>query len=137
MQTYCGVGEPGRPRQSHKLEIGSSNLSPAIQPVSYLFSIITQLGKDVVMRKLTGLLALLAIVATIGCVQSTRVSAWNVNAGYDARAHAWEELHFTADLEGNPVKSELGLGFVTLRSHAGTGENPSGKWVSLNASIGP
>ncbi len=88
------------------------------------------------MKKLTGLLALAAIVAT-GCAHSAGFSAGKINAGYYAKSHAWEEPHFTSDLESNPVKSELGMGFVTVRSHAGFNEHPEGKWVSLDASVGP
>lgn len=90
------------------------------------------------MKKLTGLLALLAMaVVATGCATSAGISAWKANADGYARAHAWEEPHFTADLESNPVKSELGMGFVTVGSQAGFGDHPDGKWVSLNASVGP
>lgn len=88
------------------------------------------------MKKLTGLLALLAVALT-GCAHSAGFSAGKVNAGYHTRGHAWEELHFTSDLESNPVTSELGLGFVTVGSQAGYGENADGRWVSFDAAVGP
>lgn len=89
------------------------------------------------MRKLTGLLALITIVVSAGCAHSAGFSAGKVNAGYWAQAHIWEEPHFTADLESNPVKSELGMGFVTMGSEAGFDDHPEGKWLSLNVSVGP
>lgn len=90
------------------------------------------------MKKMTGLLALLAmmIVAT-GCASTGGFSAGKINAGYHARVHAWEKPHLTADLSGNPVKSELGTGFVTVGSHAGLDDHPDGKWLSLDVSVGP
>ena len=90
------------------------------------------------MKKVTGLLALLAmtIVAT-GCAASAGFSAGMANTGVWTRTHTWEEPHLTADLESNPVKSELGMGFVTVGSHAGLNDHPDGEWVSLDVSIGP
>jgi hypothetical protein len=90
------------------------------------------------MRKLVAVLGIVALlfVAT-GCAHSAAFSAGKANAGYYTRAHAWEEPHFTADLESNPVKSELGMGFVTVGSHAGWGDHPEGKWVSIGADLGP
>ena len=88
--------------------------------------------------KKVGLLAVVALVAvTTGCAHRAGFSAWQVSASYNTRAHAWEEPHFTADLESNPVKSELGLGFVTVGSQAGCAEHPEGKWLTLDASVGP
>lgn len=90
------------------------------------------------MKKMAGLLALLAVmIVATGCAHSGGFSASKINAGYHARVHAWEKPHLTADLNGNPVKSELGTGFVTVGSYAGFGDNPDGKWLSLDASIGP
>ena len=89
------------------------------------------------MKKLTGILALLVIVVSTGCATSGGFSAGMISAGAYTRAHAWEEPHFTADLESNPVESELGMGFVTVGSHAGLGDHPDGTWVSFNATVGP
>lgn len=90
------------------------------------------------MRKLTGIFALLAmVVMASGCATSVGSSVGMANTGVSSRAHTWEEPHFTADLESNPVKSELGMGFVTVGSHAGLTAHSEGKWASLNASIGP
>lgn len=90
------------------------------------------------MKKVIGLLALLVtMIIMSGCAHSGGFSVGKINAGYSARVHAWEKPHFTADLNGNPVKSELGTGFVTVASHAGLGDHPDGKWLSLDGSIGP
>lgn len=88
------------------------------------------------MRKLMGLLALVAVVVAAGCAHSTGFSVGQVNAGYWTRAHGWETPHFTADLKSNPVKSELGTGFFTVGSEAGFGDHPDGDWVSLDISVG-
>ncbi len=94
--------------------------------------------KGKIMRKLMGLLGLMAIITVAtGCAHTAGFSAGKINAGYHARVHAWEEPHFTADLESNPVKSELGMGFVTVGSQAGFAEQPDGKWLTLDASVGP
>ena len=90
------------------------------------------------MKKLTGLLALLAmIVVASGCAHSLGFSAGKVNAGYYTRAHAWETPHFTSDLKSNPVSSELGMGLVTVGSQAGFSDHPDGKWASFGTSIEP
>lgn len=90
------------------------------------------------MRKLVGLLALVAIVTVAtGCAHTTGFSVGEVSASYNTRAHAWEEPHFTHDLESNPVKSELGLGYVTVGSEAGFAEHPEGEWLTLDVSVGP
>ncbi len=90
------------------------------------------------MKKVIGLLALLAIlVMATGCASSAGFSVGKANAGAFVRAHAWEKPHFTYDLENNPVKSELGTGFVTVGSHAGLNEHPDGKWLSLDVSVNP
>ncbi len=90
------------------------------------------------MKNLTGILALLAMAVVVtGCVSSTGFSAGKISAGVNSRAHVWETPHFTADLESNPVHSELGMGFVTVGSQAGFGDHPDGKWLSFHSSTGP
>jgi len=88
------------------------------------------------MKRSVAILALFAIlfVAT-GCAHSTEFNVLGVSAGVNSRAHAWEEPHFTADLESNPVSSELGLGFITVGSNAGIVDN--GQWVSVHCTVGP
>lgn len=89
------------------------------------------------MRKITGILALMVIMVMVtGCATSAGISAWKANAGGHARVHCWEEPHFTADLESNPVQSELGTGFVTVGSHAGWSDS-EGKWVTFGLDVGP
>jgi len=90
------------------------------------------------MKNAIGILGVVALlfVAT-GCASSLGFSAGKVNAGAYSKAHTWEEPHFTHDLNSNPVKSELGLGFVTVGSHAGLSDHPEGQWVSLGATVGP
>lgn len=87
------------------------------------------------MRKLTGFFALLAVVAVAGCAHSASSNLGPAHSGYYTRAHGWEKPHFTADLKSNPVKSELGMGFVTVGSHVGWSDQE--EWASLNCSIGP
>ncbi len=91
------------------------------------------------MRKLVGSLAVMAVMAVMatGCAHSAGFSVGQVSASYNTRAHAWEEPHFTADLESNPVKSELGMGFVTVGSQAGFAEHLEGDWLTFDASVGP
>ncbi|MHA2279460.1 MAG: hypothetical protein ACXAC5_01020 [Promethearchaeota archaeon] len=86
------------------------------------------------MKKVTiavGLVALALFV--VGCAHSTGFNVWKANAGITSRAHAWEEPHFTHDLTNNPVKSEIGLGFVTVGSHAGWSDQE----VAMNLSARP
>ncbi len=90
------------------------------------------------MKKVMGFLVLVGMVVVVsGCAYSHGVSAGKGSVGVHTRAHAWEEPHFTADLEANPATSELGMGFVTVGSHVGWGDHPEGKWVSVNIGLGP
>lgn len=82
-------------------------------------------------------LLVLAVISLTGCAHSAGFSAGQVSAGYHTRAHAWEEPNFTADLKSNPVKSKLGMGFVTVGSQAGFAEHPEGKWLTVDVSVGP
>jgi len=90
------------------------------------------------MKKMIGLLAsLVMVIVMTGCAHSAGSSVGAINTGYHTRAHAWEKPSLTGDLKSNPVTSELGMGFVTVGSQAGFGDHPTGKWVSLDISIGP
>ena len=90
------------------------------------------------MKKTMQALTMVALVIAItGCATNLGFSAGPANAGVHARVHGWETPNFKADLNSNPVSSELGLGFVTVGSHAGLGDHPTGQWVSLGVTVGP
>ena len=91
--------------------------------------------KGTKMKKLASIGFVAVVLFVVGCAHSTGFNVWQVEAGVNSRAHTWEEPHFTADLTSNPVSSELGLGFVTVGSHAGF--TPQDNWVSLNCTVGP
>lgn len=90
------------------------------------------------MKKILSIVTIACFLSlATGCASSTGFSTGKLSAGAHSRAHGWEKPGFTADLKSNPVKSELGLGFVTIGSQAGWGDHPQGKWVSFSTDLGP
>jgi len=93
-------------------------------------------NKGYKMKRISSLLAIVALaVVTTGCAHSTRVGMGQAVVAYHVEAHEWETPSFTADLQSNPMTSELNTGLITLGSEIGTVDQP--EWFSLNVVVEP
>lgn len=87
------------------------------------------------MKRLIGLSLAVMLVLTTGCAFTAGSNAGPAHSGFYTKAHDWKTPGFTADLESNPVSSELTLGYISMGSHLGW--SAQDKWVALTVDCGP